>query len=87
MAAICFGAGWQAAIVMGGVVAMSSTAITLKQLSDDGDLGSQHGRLAVGILLFQDSGDAALSGPGGRGTARVSARLTLSTSCSRPPPS
>jgi hypothetical protein len=33
---------------------MSSTAITLKQLSDDGELGSQHGRLAVGILLFQD---------------------------------
>ena len=33
---------------------MSSTAITLKQLSDEGDLGSQHGRLAIGILLFQD---------------------------------
>ena len=49
-----FGAGWPAAIVMGSVVAMSSTAITLKQLSDEGDLGSQHGRLAVGILLFQD---------------------------------
>ena len=35
-----FGAGWPAAIVMGSVVAMSSTAITLKQLSDEGDLGS-----------------------------------------------
>jgi CPA2 family monovalent cation:H+ antiporter-2 len=53
-AAIFLGLGWQAAIVIGGVVAMSSTAITLKQLSDDGELGSQHGRLAVGILLFQD---------------------------------
>lgn len=53
IAAISFGVGWQAAIVIGGVVAMS-TAITLKQLSDDGELGSQHGRLAVGILLFQD---------------------------------
>ena len=53
-AAISFGVGWQAALVIGGVVAMSSTAITLKQLSDDGELGSQHGRLAVGILLFQD---------------------------------
>ena len=40
--------------MIGGVVAMSSTAIMLKQLSDDGELGSQHGRLAVGILLFQD---------------------------------
>jgi monovalent cation:H+ antiporter-2, CPA2 family len=53
-AAIAFGVSWQAALVIGGVVAMSSTAITLKQLSDDGELGSQHGRLAVGILLFQD---------------------------------
>jgi CPA2 family monovalent cation:H+ antiporter-2 len=53
-AAIFFGADWRSAIVTGGVVAMSSTAITLKQLSDDGELGSQHGRLAVGILLFQD---------------------------------
>jgi CPA2 family monovalent cation:H+ antiporter-2 len=48
------GIDWQAAIIIGGVVAMSSTAITLKQLSDEGDLGSQAGRLAVGILLFQD---------------------------------
>ncbi len=54
LAARLLGAGWLAAVVMGGVVAMSSTAITLKQLSDDGELGSQHGRLAVGILLFQD---------------------------------
>ena len=52
--AIFFGVHWQAAILMGGAVAMSSTAITLKQLSDDGELGSQDGRLAIGILLFQD---------------------------------
>ena len=54
LAARLLGAGWLAAVVMGGVVAMSSTAIMLKQLSDEGELGSQHGRLAVGILLFQD---------------------------------
>ncbi|MFZ1430649.1 MAG: cation:proton antiporter [Geminicoccaceae bacterium] len=54
LAARLLGAGWLAAVVMGGVVAMSSTAIVLKQLSDEGELGSQHGRLAVGILLFQD---------------------------------
>lgn len=53
-AAVALGGGWQAAVVIGGVLAMSSTAITLKQLSDDGELGSQHGRLATGILLFQD---------------------------------
>lgn len=49
-----FGLGWSAAIVMGGVVAMSSTAVTVKQLSELGELGTLHGRLAVGILLFQD---------------------------------
>lgn len=42
------------AILIGGVVAMSSTAISLKQLAEQGELGSQHGRLALGILLFQD---------------------------------
>jgi monovalent cation:H+ antiporter-2, CPA2 family len=49
-----FGIEWPAAIIIGGGIAMSSTAITLKQLSDEGDLGSQHGRLAIGVLLFQD---------------------------------
>ena len=53
-AARFFAVDWLAATIIGGVVAMSSTAITLKQLSDEGDLGSQHGRLAVAILLFQD---------------------------------
>lgn len=33
---------------------MSSTAITLKQLVDQGDVNSQQGRLVLGILLFQD---------------------------------
>jgi K+:H+ antiporter len=44
-AAIALGFGWQAAVVIGDVIAMSSDAIALKQLSDDGELGSQHGRL------------------------------------------
>jgi monovalent cation:H+ antiporter-2, CPA2 family len=53
-AANLLGIDWPAAIVMAGVVAMSSTALTLKQLADDGEVGYPHGRLAVGILLFQD---------------------------------
>jgi CPA2 family monovalent cation:H+ antiporter-2 len=52
--AIFLGNSWQAALVMGGIAAQSSTAIALKQLSDEGELGTQHGRLATGILLFQD---------------------------------
>lgn len=42
------------AIVLGGVVAMSSTAMVTKQLSDQYELGEPHGRAALGILLFQD---------------------------------
>ncbi|HID48859.1 MAG TPA: potassium transporter, partial [Chromatiales bacterium] len=44
----------EVAIVLGGVVAMSSTALVIRQLSDQGELHSRHGRNAVGILLFQD---------------------------------
>ncbi|WP_310503151.1 cation:proton antiporter [Rhizobium sp. BK661] len=39
---------------MGGAIAMSSTAIALKQLAEQGEITSRHGRLALGILLFQD---------------------------------
>lgn len=48
------GIGWGAAAAMGGALAMSSTAIGLKQLSDQGELNSVHGRSVVGVLLFQD---------------------------------
>lgn len=42
------------AIVLGGVLAMSSTAIVIKQLKDQHELGMTHGRLSVAILLFED---------------------------------
>jgi CPA2 family monovalent cation:H+ antiporter-2 len=43
-----------AALVLGGIVAMSSTALVIKQLTDQVELHSRHGRNAIGILLFQD---------------------------------
>jgi CPA2 family monovalent cation:H+ antiporter-2 len=46
--------GWQAAFALGGALAMSSTAIVVKMLTERLELGSQHGRLILGILLFQD---------------------------------
>jgi CPA2 family monovalent cation:H+ antiporter-2 len=52
--AMLWGAGLRTAMLLGGAVAMSSTAITLKQLVDQGDVSSQQGRLVLGILLFQD---------------------------------
>src|ERR1700730_4117867 len=53
-AVMLWGGGLPGAVLMGGAVAMSSTAITLKQLADQGEISTQHGRLALGILLFQD---------------------------------
>ncbi len=48
------GFDWAQAIVLGGAFAMSSTAIGLKQLAEQGEMGMAHGRVATGILLFQD---------------------------------
>jgi CPA2 family monovalent cation:H+ antiporter-2 len=48
--------GWSyyAGFVLGAVVALSSTAIVLKYLTDRAELDTQYGRIAVAILLFQD---------------------------------
>jgi monovalent cation:H+ antiporter-2, CPA2 family len=53
---ICLAAGlsWQAGLILGGVVAMSSTAIVSKMLSESLQLQSEHGRQTMGVLLFQD---------------------------------
>lgn len=44
----------ESALILGGVLAVSSTAIVIKQLKDQQELGLPHGRLSVAILLFQD---------------------------------
>jgi CPA2 family monovalent cation:H+ antiporter-2 len=48
------GWGWQAGLALGGIVAMSSTAIVSKLLTERGELDSPHGRQVIGVLLFQD---------------------------------
>lgn len=42
------------AVLLGGAVAMSSTALVAKQLGEQLELRQIHGRLAIGVLLFQD---------------------------------
>jgi CPA2 family monovalent cation:H+ antiporter-2 len=42
------------AVVIGGAVAMSSTAIIISQLTEQAENNRTHGRLAVAICLFQD---------------------------------
>jgi CPA2 family monovalent cation:H+ antiporter-2 len=48
------GIDWRTGTVLGGAVAMSSTAIVSKMLADKLELNSLHGRQVIGILLFQD---------------------------------
>jgi len=42
------------ALVLGGALALSSTAIVIKQLTEQLEIHTRHGRRAVGVLLFQD---------------------------------
>jgi CPA2 family monovalent cation:H+ antiporter-2 len=51
---IWMGLPWQAAFAVGGALAISSTAIVIKLLTDQHELHSQHGHIALGVLLFQD---------------------------------
>jgi monovalent cation:H+ antiporter-2, CPA2 family len=48
------GIGWLTAIVLGGAISMSSTAILLQQLTERAEINRTHGRLAFAMLLFQD---------------------------------
>ncbi|HET9404278.1 MAG TPA: monovalent cation:proton antiporter-2 (CPA2) family protein [Burkholderiales bacterium] len=45
---------WRAGLILGGVLAMSSTAIVAKMLAERLELNSPHGRQIIGVLLFQD---------------------------------
>ncbi|MFQ5415782.1 MAG: cation:proton antiporter [Myxococcota bacterium] len=51
---VWLGLDTRAAIVMGALVAMSSTALVMRLLMQRGEVDAPQGQLAVGILLFQD---------------------------------
>jgi CPA2 family monovalent cation:H+ antiporter-2 len=59
-AAWAFGVEPAVAIVLGGALAMSSTAIVVRQLGEQLEVNRTHSRLAVGALLFQDLAFAPL---------------------------
>lgn len=49
-----FGLEIKSAIVVGFALGLSSTAIVLKVLNEKGEIHSGYGRIAVGVLIFQD---------------------------------
>ncbi|MBV8048650.1 MAG: cation:proton antiporter [Paludibacterium sp.] len=53
---VCYGltGSADAAFALGGVLAMSSTAIVSRLLTEQREIGQPHGQLAIGVLLFQD---------------------------------
>lgn len=51
---LVLGVGWRAAIYSGCLVALSSTAVVVKLLSDRGVTDTPAGRISLGILIFQD---------------------------------
>jgi CPA2 family monovalent cation:H+ antiporter-2 len=53
-AGIAFLPSWRVALFLGFLIALSSTAIVLKGLTDKGEIDAPHGRLATGVLIFQD---------------------------------
>lgn len=52
--AVGLGVPLPGAIAIGGILAMSSTAIVVRLLIDQMEQHSRHGRHAIGVLLFQD---------------------------------
>lgn len=48
------GASLESSIVIGGALALSSTAVVLQLLSERGELATRVGRMALAILLLQD---------------------------------
>jgi len=53
-AILCSICGLKAAIIVGGALALSSSAFVLQLLRDKDELGTSHGRASLGVLLLQD---------------------------------
>lgn len=54
LAGTAAGLSWQAALLVAFALSFSSTVFAVKTLEANGDMGSMHGRVAVGILIMQD---------------------------------
>ncbi|WP_193213483.1 cation:proton antiporter family protein [Luteolibacter marinus] len=48
------GLDWTSALLLAFGMSFSSTVFAVKSLSENGDMGSMHGRVSIGILIMQD---------------------------------
>lgn len=78
-----FGTTVEAAIIIGGIFSLSSTAVVMKLLTEQLEQTSRHGRAAFSILLFQDLAVVPLlimiPALGGSGDQSVATTLGLVT--------
>jgi CPA2 family monovalent cation:H+ antiporter-2 len=54
LAALCFGWGWGAGLVYGLAISVASTVVLVRILSDNNDLHTPTGHIAVGWLVVED---------------------------------
>ncbi|HAF44651.1 MAG TPA: potassium transporter [Gallionellaceae bacterium] len=54
LSSLFFEIDWRAGLALGGILAMSSTAIVSKMLVERAELNAPHGQKIMGVLLFQD---------------------------------
>ncbi|WP_041420734.1 monovalent cation:proton antiporter family protein [Sideroxydans lithotrophicus] len=54
ISSLFFEIDWRAGLALGGILAMSSTAIVSKMLVERAELNAPHGQNIMGVLLFQD---------------------------------
>jgi CPA2 family monovalent cation:H+ antiporter-2 len=54
VSSLVFGMDWRAGLALGGILAMSSTAIVSKMLVERAEVSTPHGQKVMGVLLFQD---------------------------------
>jgi CPA2 family monovalent cation:H+ antiporter-2 len=82
----------QSAALLGTAAAMSSTALVSRQLADQGELTTRHGRSAIAVLVFQDLASVPAGLAGDLGARRVAedracaARSIRCCCCSRQRP-
>ncbi len=82
---LAFGLGLTAAALIAVVLGFSSTVLAAKTLEERGELDSYHGRVAIGILIFQDIVAIALLAFSGLGTPSPWALALLALPLARIP--